>query len=64
MVLQDICPFDAPGYSGAEFPGGNVTGFCPPANFQASPSAYREDSFGHGAHLFFPVLLAQHVKGI
>ena len=26
LCVQDICPFDAPGYSGAEFAGGNVTG--------------------------------------
>ena len=25
-----------------------MSGFCPPANFQPSPSAYREPSFGHG----------------
>ncbi|KAK9857590.1 hypothetical protein WJX84_010024 [Apatococcus fuscideae] len=46
--FQDICKNDAAGYGGAIFAGGNVSGFCPPANFQPSPSAYREPSFGHG----------------
>ena len=46
--FADICKNDAAGYGGAIFAGGNVSGFCPPANFQPSPSAYREPSFGHG----------------
>ena len=48
LCHADICKNDAAGYGGAIFAGGNVSGFCPPANFQPSPSAYREPSFGHG----------------
>ncbi|KAK9802731.1 hypothetical protein WJX73_003992 [Symbiochloris irregularis] len=46
--FQDICAFDAAGDTVASFPGGNISGFCPPANYQPSASAFREPSFGHG----------------
>ncbi len=37
-----------PGMVVPSSPAAMCLGFCPPANFQPSPSAYREPSFGHG----------------